>query len=85
MKMQAGGRPVGKSNKLSQYGMLGPVPDKSRGLKTLVLDLDETLVHSQFQQIKSPDYTIPVDIEGSICNIFVSKRPGVDNFLKVMS
>ena len=65
--------------------MLGPPPEKARGMKTLVLDLDETLVHSQFQQIKSPDYTIPVDIEGSICNIFVSKRPGVDNFLKVMS
>jgi predicted HAD superfamily phosphohydrolase YqeG len=48
MKMQAGGRPNGKSNKISQYGMLGPQPDKSRGLKTLVLDLDETLVHSQF-------------------------------------
>jgi RNA polymerase II subunit A small phosphatase-like protein len=26
-----------------------------------------------------------VDIEGNVCNIFVSKRPGVDYFLKVMS
>ena len=46
--MQPGGRTNGKSNKISQYGMLGPQPEKSRGLKTLVLDLDETLVHSQF-------------------------------------
>ena len=28
------------------FGLLGPQPDKSRGMKTLVLDLDETLVHS---------------------------------------
>ena len=41
------GRPGGaKGNKFSQFGMLGPPPEKSRGLKTLVLDLDETLVHS---------------------------------------
>ena len=68
-----------------QFGMLGPPPEKNRGMKCLVLDLDETLVHSQFNQIKTPDYTIPVDIEGNVCNIFVSKRPGVDNFLKTMS
>ncbi len=54
-------------------------------MKTLVLDLDETLVHSQFNQIKNPDYIIPVDIEGNTCNIFVQKRPGVDLFLKTMS
>ena len=65
--------------------MLGPQPEKNRGWKTLVLDLDETLVHSQFNQIKNPDFVIPVNIEGTINNIFVQKRPGVDNFLKVMS
>ena len=54
-------------------------------MKTLVLDLDETLVHSQFNQIKNPDFVIPVDIDGNICNIYVQKRPGVDNFLRVMS
>lgn len=70
---------------INQFGMLGPPPEKDRGKKCLVLDLDETLVHSQFNQIKSPDYTIPVYIEGNVCNIFVSKRPGVDNFLKTMS
>jgi TFIIF-interacting CTD phosphatase-like protein len=76
---------TGGKKQAHQYGMLGPPPDRCRGMKCLVLDLDETLVHSQFNQIKNPDYTIPVDIEGNICNIFVSKRPGVDNFLKVMS
>jgi Dullard-like phosphatase family protein len=65
--------------------MLGPPPERCKGMKTLVLDLDETLVHSQFNQIKNPDFIIPVDIEGTICNIFVQKRPGVENFLKEMS
>ena len=34
-------------------GLLGPQPDHLKGRKTLVLDLDETLVHSQFNQIKN--------------------------------
>lgn len=34
--------------KVGGYGMLGPQPEKNKGWKTLVLDLDETLVHSQF-------------------------------------
>ena len=54
-------------------------------MKTLVLDLDETLVHSQFNQVGSPDYTIPVDIEGRISNIFVMKRPGAEYFLQEMA
>lgn len=29
-----------------------------------------------------PDYIVPVEIEGSVCNIYVLKRPGVDEFLK---
>ena len=65
--------------------MLGPPAEHYKGRKTLVLDLDETLVHSQFQQIKNPDYVIPVNIDGNVCNIFVQKRPGVDKFLKEMS
>ncbi len=54
------------------------------GKKTLVLDLDETLVHSSFKPIESPDIILPVEIEGSICNIFILVRPGVSQFLKRM-
>jgi TFIIF-interacting CTD phosphatase-like protein len=32
----------------------------SSGKKTLVLDLDETLVHSSFDVVDHPDYIIPV-------------------------
>ena len=66
-------------------GMLNPQPEHLKGRKTLILDLDETLVHSQFKQVKKPDYVIPVDIEGKLCNIFVLKRPGTDYFLQQMS
>eukprot|EP00347_Sterkiella_histriomuscorum_P023562 403334165 len=66
-------------------GFLGPQHDHCRGRKTLMLDLDETLVHSQFKQVKKADYTIPVDIEGRLCNIFVLKRPGVEYFLQQLS
>ena len=66
-------------------GLLGPQPEHLRGRKTLVLDLDETLVHSQFNQVRNPDYTIPVDIEGRIQHIYVMKRPGAEYFLQQMA
>ena len=68
--------------KKHDLGLLGPQPDHVKGRKTLVLDLDETLVHSQFNLIKNQDYTIPVEMEGRVSNIYVLKRPGVDHFLQ---
>ncbi|KAJ5139603.1 hypothetical protein N7448_003011 [Penicillium atrosanguineum] len=50
--------------------------------KCLVLDLDETLVHSSFKVLERADFTIPVEIEGQYHNIYVIKRPGVDQFMK---
>jgi hypothetical protein len=51
------------------------------GKKTLVLDLDETLVHSSFKPILDPDFIIPVEIEGKIVDVYVLKRPLMDEFL----
>lgn len=86
IKIPAGAHPGQyKRQKQTSWGLLGPPPERSKGMKTLVLDLDETLVHSQFNQIKNPDFIIPVDIDGNTCQIFVQKRPGVDNFLRVMA
>lgn len=50
--------------------------------KCLVLDLDETLVHSSFKYIWNADFVIPVEIEGTVHEVYVAKRPGVDEFLK---
>ena len=42
-------------------------------------------MHSQFNLVGQPDYTIPVDIEGRISNIYVMKRPGAEYFLQEMA
>ncbi|KAJ3119780.1 hypothetical protein HK101_007124, partial [Irineochytrium annulatum] len=52
------------------------------GKKCLVLDLDETLVHSSFKAVPDADFVIPVEIDNQIHNVYVLKRPGVDEFLR---
>lgn len=52
------------------------------GRKCLALDLDETLVHSSFQPVAQAHFVIPVTIEGIVHNVFVIKRPGVDEFMR---
>lgn len=55
------------------------------GQKCLVLDLDETLVHSSFRAVAGADFVIPVQIEDVVHFVYVSKRPGVDEFLIEMA
>ncbi|GEQ69743.1 hypothetical protein JCM33374_g3417 [Metschnikowia sp. JCM 33374] len=50
--------------------------------KCLVLDLDETLVHSSFKYLRTADFVIPVEIEDQVHHVYVIKRPGVDEFLR---
>ena len=52
--------------------------------KTLVLDLDETLVHSSFTPVQGCDLELNVEIDGESIDVYVSKRPGVDKFLDKM-
>lgn len=61
--------------------LLGPQRPPEVGKKTLVLDLDETLVHSSFQPVALAAFVIPVEIESLVYEIYVAKRPGVDEFL----
>ena len=61
------------------------LPPKTSNKKTLVLDLDETLVHSQFLEFSSPsDIIIKIEIEKEIYDIHVLVRPGVKEFLENM-
>lgn len=62
--------------------LLPPIQPHLSGRKCLVLDLDETLVHSSFKILNQADFTIPVEIEGQYHNVYVIKRPGVDAFMK---
>lgn len=57
---------------------------ETKGRHCLVLDLDETLVHSSFKPISSADFIIPVEIEDQVHQVYVSKRPGVDEFMREM-
>lgn len=36
----------------------------------------------RFQILHQADFTIPVEIEGAYHNVYVIKRPGVDQFMK---
>ncbi|KAI0452344.1 HAD-like domain-containing protein [Xylaria acuta] len=65
-----------------QKFLLPPIESRFKGRKCLVLDLDETLVHSSFKILHQADFTIPVEIEGNYHNVYVIKRPGVDQFMK---
>ncbi|KAI9841426.1 MAG: hypothetical protein M1837_000702 [Sclerophora amabilis] len=65
-----------------QQWLLPPIQPHFKGKKCLVLDLDETLVHSSFKILHQADFTIPVEIEGQYHNVYVIKRPGVDQFMK---
>jgi RNA polymerase II subunit A small phosphatase-like protein len=64
--------------------LLGAIGSIDTGRKCLVLDLDETLVHSSFKMISNADFTVPVEIEGTVHNVYVIKRPGVDEFMRQM-
>jgi len=67
---------------LSRDYLLPPLLAEDSGKKTLVLDLDETLVHSSFKPINNADFIIPVEVEDQMHQVYVLKRPGVDTFMK---
>ncbi|KAG5842029.1 hypothetical protein ANANG_G00173330 [Anguilla anguilla] len=54
------------------------------GKKCVVIDLDETLVHSSFKPISNADFIVPVEIDGTVHQVYVLKRPHVDEFLQKM-
>lgn len=51
---------------------------------TLVLDLDETLVHCSTDpnEVKNPDFVFHVEFHGTIYTVNAKKRPGVHEFLE---
>ena len=54
--------------------------------KTLILDLDETLVHSSFKPFYSkPDIHLNIKFDNEYHNVYVLKRPYVDEFLTTMA
>ena len=69
-----------------RYKTTNLLPPKSSDKKTLVLDLDETLVHSGFIPFDCPsDLIIQIELENEIHDIHVLVRPYVKEFLEQMS
>ncbi|TNM86568.1 carboxy-terminal domain RNA polymerase II polypeptide A small phosphatase 2 isoform X1 [Takifugu flavidus] len=64
--------------------LLPAVKDQDQGKICVVIDLDETLVHSSFKPISNADFIVPVEIEGTTHQVYVLKRPHVDEFLQRM-
>lgn len=62
--------------------LLGRKDKKYGNKKCLILDLDETLVHSSFKYLRTADFVIPVEIDNQVHHVYVIKRPGVDEFLE---
>ena len=83
-----------QSNQSKNYTKLNinsNVNIKNNNKKTLILDLDETLVHSSFKPIDynnvmhKPDIFLNIDFRGNNHNVYVLKRPYVHEFLKEMN
>ncbi|XP_033338409.1 CTD small phosphatase herzog [Megalopta genalis] len=68
----------------SQRFLLPPVRHQDMHKKCMVIDLDETLVHSSFKPINNADFVVPVEIDGTVHQVYVLKRPYVDEFLQRM-
>ncbi|OMJ74168.1 hypothetical protein SteCoe_26991 [Stentor coeruleus] len=58
-----------------------PVLTRSTHKRTLVLDLDETLVHSSLQPIENPDDIVTLTSGNNIRTLYVKYRPGLMEFL----
>ncbi|XP_062842321.1 carboxy-terminal domain RNA polymerase II polypeptide A small phosphatase 2 [Trichomycterus rosablanca] len=70
--------------KIGETSLLPEVTAEDEGKICVVIDLDETLVHSSFKPISNADFIVPVEIEGTSHQVYVLKRPHVDQFLQRM-
>lgn len=69
------------SQSKSTKQLLPEIRDEDVGKKCIVIDLDETLVHSSFKPISNADFIVPVEIDNVIHQVYVLKRPYVDEYL----
>lgn len=66
----------------SVQASIGPMAHADTGKITLVLDLDETLVHSSFDPVDNADFVIDIDIDGDPMQVYVIKRPWLEYFIE---
>nr|CDS31660.1 Carboxy terminal domain RNA polymerase II [Hymenolepis microstoma] len=68
-----------------RQNLLGSQKESDRGKKCFIIDLDETLVHSSFKAVDKADFKVGVDIDNVVHQVYVLKRPHVDEFLRAMA
>lgn len=79
---------VAFSNSVHQVRGLSSILPRRSSLApkhSLILDLDETLVHCSIEKIDDYDVIFEVDFGGSSCPVYVRKRPYLQEFLEQMS
>ena len=78
--------PTNRLNKFNSNDLLLPPKNSEMSnKKTLILDLDETLVHSSFTPFEKNDIILDVDFEGVMYNIYVLVRPDAQKFIKTVA
>ncbi|CAL9703764.1 unnamed protein product [Knipowitschia caucasica] len=77
-------QPNGVIHKEPEPSLLPEMKAQDQGKICVVIDLDETLVHSSFKPVSNADFVVPVEIEGTTHQVYVMKRPYVDEFLQRM-
>ncbi|KAI9094559.1 NLI interacting factor-like phosphatase-domain-containing protein [Phlyctochytrium arcticum] len=69
----------------SSDSILRSLGSSSRKRKTLVLDLDETLIHSTSRSSRNHDHIVEVLVDRHVCLYYVYKRPFCDLFMQKVS
>jgi len=83
-KSKSEGTGLQEATGFNSHQLLPELEERDRTKKCMVIDLDETLVHSSFKPISNADFIVPVEIDGTIHQVYVLKRPHVDEFLRAM-
>ncbi|ORZ27149.1 HAD-like domain-containing protein, partial [Lobosporangium transversale] len=69
------------------HGFISTMPDRTESTPaiTLVLDIDETLVHCATRPLESPDIIFPVEYNNETWEVYGRIRPGMHEFLEKTS
>mmetsp|Transcript_6091 Transcript_6091/g.12539 ORF Transcript_6091/g.12539 Transcript_6091/m.12539 type:complete len:391 (-) Transcript_6091:209-1381(-) len=62
-----------------------PAKDETAPPISLVLDLDETLVHCTVEPVEDADLTFPVEFHGMTYQVYVRLRPHLNEFLEAIT